>query len=83
MVVRTWTEEDTARALQYWATYVSQNDISDRIGQAVGIDPSEGRIWFGSDALDVTRKKNADGVDGPLYLLRVGKDYYLRKGGRR
>jgi hypothetical protein len=83
MVETSWTEQDTIRALEYWKAYQATHDISDRIGQAVGIDPVEGHIWFGSDALDVTRKKTADGVDRPLYLLRVGKDYYLRKGGRR
>ena len=83
MVVSTWTEEDTRRALEIWADYQSRHDITDQIGQAVGIAPSIGRVWFGSDATDVARKRDADGVDSQLYVLRVGRDYYLRKGGRR
>jgi hypothetical protein len=78
-----WTEGDTSRALRFWAEYQSCHEIADRLGQTVGIAPSDGRIWFGSDALDVVRKRDADGVTEPLYIVRVGRDYYLRKGGRR
>jgi hypothetical protein len=83
MTESNWTEEMTARALRFWAEYQTEHEITDRKGQAVGIDPSEGRVWFGSSALDVVRQRDADGVDTPLYFLRVGRDYYLRKGGRR
>ena len=78
----TWTDADTARALQIWADYQQQHDVSDRIGQAVGIDPASGRVWFGESALDIRRQMDAEGIDAPLYLLRVGFDYYLRKGPR-
>jgi len=78
----TWTDADTARALQIWADYQQQHDVSDRIGQAVGIDPVSGRVWFGESALDIRRQMDAEGIDAPLYLLRVGFDYYLRKGPR-
>jgi hypothetical protein len=78
-----WTEEKTARALRFWAEYQSSHEITDRVGQTVGIDPSEGRIWFGESAADVVGRRDADGIDAPLYLIRVGHDYYLRKGGRR
>jgi hypothetical protein len=83
MTGSSWTEEMTARALQFWGEYQADHEIDDKMGLAVGIDPAEGRIWFGSDAIDVVRKRDADGIDTPLYFLRVGRDYYLRKGGRR
>ncbi len=83
MSISPWKEEDTIRALQIWADYQKQHDVSDRLGQAVGIDPTSGRIWFGESALDIRRQMDAEGVDTPLYLLRVGCDYYLRKGGHR
>ena len=79
----TWTDADTARALQIWADYQQQHDVSDRIGQAVGIDPVSGRVWFGESALAIRRQMDSEGIDAPLYLLRVGFDYYLRKGRQR
>jgi hypothetical protein len=83
MVGTTWTDEDTRRALEIWAEYQSCHDITDQIGQAVGIAPSIGRDWFGSDATDVARKRDAEGVDSQLYVLRVGRDYYLLKRSSR
>ena len=38
-IVTPWTEADTAKALQIWADYQRDHDVSDRVGQAVGIDP--------------------------------------------
>ena len=75
----TWTEKDTARALVIWAEYQSSHDIGDRIGQAVGIDPMGGRLWFGGSATEIARKRDAEGINAPLYVLRVDRDYYLRK----
>jgi hypothetical protein len=83
MSVCNWTEDDTARALQIWAEYQKHHDVSHRKGQAVGIDPVSGKVWFGESALDIRRQMDAEGTDTPLYLLRVGYDYYLRKGGHR
>lgn len=78
----TWTEDDSARARQFWAEYQQQHDVSDRIGQAVGIDPDTGRVWFGESGIDIRRQQEAEGESKPLYDLRVGYDYYLRKGRR-
>ena len=83
MSASTWTEADTAKALQVWAEYQRQHDVSDRMGQAVGIDPVSGRIWFGRKALDIARQMRAEGIDRPFYCVRVGSDVYGRKGGRR
>ena len=83
MSAPTWTDADTARALQIWAEYQKQHDVTDRIGQAVGIDPVSGRVWFGESAIEVVKNMRAEGVDRPLFGLRVGYDHYLRKGSRR
>lgn len=83
MSVSNWTEEYTARALKIWVEYQKEHDVSNRIGQAVGIDPKSGRIWFGESALDIVRQMDAEGDFTPFYCVRVGYDYYLRKGGHR
>ncbi len=77
------TEADVARAKEVWAEYQRQHDVSSRKGQAVGIDPFSGRIWFGESGVDIWRQLDEAGLDIPLYLIRVGYDYYQRKGGRR
>jgi hypothetical protein len=83
MGTRTWTADDTAKAQAIWAAYQTEHDVSRLRGQTVGIDPESGIVWFGESALDVVRKMNAEGVDALLLFLRVGCDYYVRKGGRR
>jgi hypothetical protein len=83
MAVNTWTERDTERAQQVWAAYQCQHDISDRIGQTAGIDPVSGQIWFGASTKDIVAQMEAEGIVTPLYFVRVGTDYYLRKGRYR
>ena len=83
MSISNWSEADTARALELWAEYQRQNDLSDCMGQTAGVDPASGRIWFGESAKDIWRQMEAEGVDTPLYYVRVGCDYYVRKGGHR
>jgi hypothetical protein len=83
MAVNSWTERDTERAQQVWAAYQLRHDISDRIGQAAGIDPVSGQIWFGASAKDIVAQMEAEGIATPLYFVRVGTDYYLRKGRYR
>lgn len=77
-----WSDADRARAEAAWAEYQRQHDVSVRHGQAVGIDPRSGRVWFGANGLDAIRAARADSVDTPLLLLRVGCSYYQRKGTR-
>ncbi len=74
---------DLDRSREIWTQYQRQHDVSDRIGQAVGVDPVSGRIWFGRKALDIARQMRAEGIDRPFYCVRVGSDFYGRKGGRR
>jgi hypothetical protein len=77
------TVVDVARAKQIWADYCARHDISGLINQAAAIEPGSGRIWFGDSGLDACEKMRADGIDAPVYLVRVGYDYYVRKGGRQ
>jgi hypothetical protein len=74
---------DVARAQQVWAEYQKTHDVSDRLGQTAAIDPVSGRIWFGESAVAVWKQIQAEGLNVPTYMVRVGKDYYYRKGGRR
>ena len=78
-----WKKEDTARAVKAWADYQQTHDVTDRHGQAVGIDPASGRVWFGESAADVWTQAQAEGSDAPLFFLRVGYSYYQRKGTRQ
>jgi hypothetical protein len=74
---------DIDRARAIWDEYQKHHDITPFIDQTAGIEPVSGRIWIGESAADVYRKKVADGCDAPIYVVRVGYDYYVRKGRRR
>lgn len=83
MVATAWTDEDTTRARRFWAEYVQQHDLSSRVGQTAGIDPISGNVYFGESAADIALKLQAAGTMKPLYFVRVGSDYYVRKGAHR
>ena len=83
MDVQTWTPEDTAKAVAIWTDYQKTHDVSERKGQTVGIDPATGRVWFGERIVDIVTQLDAEGVTALLYFVRVGYDYYDRKGGHR
>jgi hypothetical protein len=78
-----WTEADTQKALDLWTRYQQENDTSARLGEAVGIDPATGQVWFGTSAKDIALRRETEGSRSPLFFLRVGQDFYARKGGRR
>lgn len=78
-----WTEDDTNKARQIWEEYQKEHDLSDRIGQAAGIDPRTGEVWFGDSALDIVDQRREKGLTSPLFFERVGSPAYWRKGGRR
>jgi hypothetical protein len=78
-----WTEADTVRASQIWEDYQITHDVTARQGQAVGIDPASGRVWFGDSAKDIVLRLEGEGIRVPLFFIRVGQDFYGRKGGRR
>jgi hypothetical protein len=81
--IATWTERETTRALEIWAEYQQEHALADRAGETAGIDPNTGRVWLGESASDIWQQMDVEGVDVPLYFVRVGSDYYVRKGGRR
>jgi hypothetical protein len=74
---------DSERARQIWAEYQQQHDVSGVRGQAAGIEPVSGRVWFGASASEIRQQMAGEGIDRPIYCVRVGQDYYLRKGGHR
>jgi hypothetical protein len=82
MAVTDWTKADTERAQAIWAEYVAEHDLSDRKGQAAGIDPDSGRVWFGESASEIVDQMDAANEFRPLFFVRVGSPSYLRKGGR-
>lgn len=81
--VKRLSDAEITRAQQTWAEYQQRHDVSQWKGQAVGIDPRSGRVWFGESGVEIAHQLQAQGIDTPLYLVRVGYDYYARKGGRR
>ena len=48
-----WSPAETERALQLWAEYQQQHDLTARLGQTAGIDPVSGRVWFGKSAKEI------------------------------
>ena len=77
-----WREIDSLKAKQIWTAYQQQHDLSERVGQTVGIDPVSGRMWFGESIRDVVSQRDAEGLDSPLFFERVGSPVYFRKGVR-
>lgn len=82
MNTTSWTTADSNKAQQIWGEYSKQVDLAQRQGQTVGIDPRQGRLWFGDSILDVVMQRDADGYDTPLFFIRIGEETYFRKGGR-
>ena len=78
-----WVEADSTKAKQIWKEYQHQHDLSDRIGQTVGIDPESGSIWFGASIRDIVLKRDAEGLKSPLFFERVGSETYFSKGVRQ
>ena len=74
---------DIEKARAHWAEYQRTHDLTDKQGQAVGIDAETGRVWFGQSASDILAQLKAAGEVKPLLYVRVGSEYYHRKGGRR
>lgn len=83
MSASSMTDLDVKRAKEIWARYCEEHDISALKDQTAAIEPVSGRIWFGESGLDAHQKMVADGIDAPIYCIRVGYDYYVRKGVRR
>ena len=82
MTVAPWKPEYTVRAQQIWEEYQRQHDLSDRRGKVAAIDPQSGHVWIGDSGADVAQQMQSEGMDAPVYLVRVGSDHFLRKGRR-
>ena len=78
-----WTDEQIAAAKKVWKEYQKAHDVSERQGQAAGIDPDTGDVWFGADIIDIVDQRKAMGLSSPLYFVRIGFPTYYSKGGRR
>jgi hypothetical protein len=78
-----WKESDTSKAAQIWLEFQKQHDLSGSVGKTAGIDPISGRVWIGDSIPDVVTKRNADGINSPLFFERVGSKTYYRKGARQ
>jgi hypothetical protein len=83
MPLQELTDADIAKARKLWAEYQREHDVSGLIGQAAGIDPKSGRIWFGQSAKDIWNQMDTQGVQAMVFIERVGSPTYLRKGGQR
>jgi hypothetical protein len=81
--VADWKPGYTERAQEVWAEYQRTHDVADQKGRAAGVDPVSGRVWIGDDAEDIHAQLQTEKLDIPLYFVRIGYDYYYRKGGRR
>lgn len=83
MVAQTWTDADTDRACEIWREYQLRHDVSQLQGQTAGIDPATEHIWFGESAAEIALELERNGLSTPLYFVRIGFNYYLRKGSHR
>ncbi len=77
-----WTDADSHQASQIWMEYQQHHDLSDRIGQTVGIDPTSKSIWFGDSIQDIVMQRDREGLNSPLFFERIGSGAYFRKGRR-
>jgi len=77
-ITGTQTDADCERARRYWAEYQQTHDVSVHHGQAVGIDPQSGEVFFGESAGDIMRRLDTEGRFRVLYVVRVGFPYYGR-----
>lgn len=66
------------RARAVWAAYQRDCDVAHLNGQAVGIDPDTGEVFFGTSSRDITDRLTAEGRFRVLYVIRVGQDFYGR-----
>jgi hypothetical protein len=75
---------DVQKAKAIWQEYQRDHDITPMLHKTVGIDPETGDVWFGESALDAAQQQTEQlGLSRPLFFIEVGKDYYVKKGGRR
>lgn len=83
MTVSRWTKADSNRAQEIWSEYQQHHDLSQRVGQTVGIDPASGCVWIGDSIQDVIAQRDFESSEAPLFFMRVGSATYYRKGCHR
>ena len=83
MATTAWTDADTNKAMEIWDAYRKSHDLSESSGQVAGIDIVSGQVWLGASAKDIVESRQRQGLDGPLFFIRVGFNYHVRKGGCR
>jgi hypothetical protein len=74
-----WKPEYTARAREIWEEFQRRNDLSAQTGKVAAIDPVSGRVWIDESGVDVAEQMALEGVNSPVYLVRVGYGSYVRK----
>ena len=79
MTTINWTDDDTARATKFWNEYQQNHDLSGLRGQVAGIDPVSGRVWIAESAIAIVAERDKAGESSPLFFIRVGYDYHVRK----
>jgi len=77
-----WSDERIEAAKRIWEEYQKSHDVTERKGQAAGIEPETGDVWFGTDIIDIANQREAHGLSSPLFFVRVGYPTYYRKGRR-
>jgi hypothetical protein len=77
-----WKPDYTERALAFWHEYSATHDLSSFEGQVAAIDPESGRVWIADSGIDVVERVQAEVGEVPVYITRVGSDFYARKGRR-
>lgn len=80
MQYSTWTQADSSKTKRIWREFQEKHDLSHRIGQTAGIDPTSGRVWFGESILEIIAQRDKENLNSPLFFERVGSDAYFRKG---
>jgi len=74
--------EFSERARKAWELYQREHDVASLRGQVAAVDPDSGRVWIGPDALDAVDSMNAEGVDVPVWCVRIGYEYLDVNGHR-
>jgi hypothetical protein len=82
MVQTAWKPEYTDRALRFWEEFQRDHDLTELRGKTAAIDPESGRIWIADSAVEIAEQRTSEGLDSPVYLIRVGYDHFTRKGRR-
>jgi hypothetical protein len=72
----------TERSKKVCAQYQREHDVVPLRGQVAAVEPVSGRVRLGEDALEAVEAMNAEGVDAPVWSVRIGFSYLDVKGRR-